>query len=71
MDSCLSMEKQAMEVKKKCFRTLRNICKIIRFLLSNARLKVIDSLVVFCLHYCNGVMGCITARTKNSFINYN
>ena len=55
MDSCLSMEKQVMEVKKKSFRTLRNICKI-RFLLSKAQLKVIvNSLVVSCLDYCNGL----------------
>ena len=53
MDSCLSMEKQVMGVKKKCFRTIRNICKI-RFLLSKAQLKVIvNSLVVSCLDYCN------------------
>ena len=50
-NSCLSMEKPVMEVKKKYFRTLRNICKI-RFLLSNDQLKVIvNSLVVFCLDY--------------------
>ena len=55
MESCLSMEKQVMEVKKKCFRTIRNICKI-RFLLSKNQLKVIvNSLVVSCLDYCNGL----------------
>ena len=60
MDSSLSMEKQIMELKKKSFRTLRNISKI-RFLLSQKQLKIIvNSLVVSCLDYCNGLYYGIT-----------
>jgi hypothetical protein len=53
MDSHLTFEKQVVELKKKCFRTLRNLAKI-RFLLTQDQLKVIvNSLVVSCLDYCN------------------
>ena len=55
MDSCLTMENQVVELKKKSFRTIRNICKI-RFLLSEDQLKVIvNSLTISCLDYCNGL----------------
>ena len=55
MDNHLTFERQIIELKKKSFRTLRNIAKI-RFLLSQDQLKVIvNSLVVSCLDYCNGV----------------
>lgn len=55
MDQALTMESQVSELKIKCFLTLRNICKI-RFLLSTAQLKeVVNSLVVSCLDYCNGL----------------
>ena len=62
MDQALSMESQVVELKKKCFRTLRKICKI-RFLLSAAQLKeVVNSLVVSCLDYCNGLYFGVSER---------
>ena len=55
MDNTLTFEKQVSELKKKCFRTLRNIRKI-KFLLNTDQIKVIvNSLVVSCLDYCNGL----------------
>lgn len=55
MDCRLTFEKQIIDLKRKCFRTLRNIRKI-RFLLSTDQIKVIvNSLVVSCLDYCNGL----------------
>lgn len=55
MDSNLSLSKQVVELKKKSFRTIRNINKI-RFLLSKDQLKVIvNSLVVSCFDYCNSL----------------
>ena len=55
MDSALTLDKQIVELKKKCFRTLRNVCKI-RFLLNTDQLKqIVNSLVVSCLDYCNGL----------------
>ena len=55
MDSSLTMRKQVCELKKKSFRTIRNICKI-RFLLSQDQMKtVVNSLVVCCLDYCNAL----------------
>ncbi len=55
MDSRLTFDKQIVELKKKCFRTIRNIRKI-RFLLTTDQVKVIvNSLVVSCLDYCNGL----------------
>ena len=55
MDNKLSMRKQVIEVKKRSFRTLRNIRRI-RFLLTEDQLKiVVNSLVVSCLDYCNGL----------------
>ena len=55
MDSSLTMERQIVELKKKCFRTIRNICKI-RFYLTEEQLKkVVNSLVVSCLDYCNSL----------------
>ena len=51
-----------MKLKKQCFRTLRNICKI-RFLLTQAQLKIIiNSLVVSCLDYCNALFYGISER---------
>jgi len=62
MDSRLTMENQIVHLKKKCFSTLRNIRKI-RFLLSKDQLKVIvNSLVVSCLDYCNGLFYGITEK---------
>ena len=56
------MVNQIVELKKKCFRTLRNICKI-RCLLSNDQLKIIvNGLVVSCLDYCNGLYYGITEK---------
>ena len=53
MDSHLTFEQQVVNLKKKCFHTLRNLAKI-RFLLTQDQLKVIvNSLVVSCLDYCN------------------
>ena len=55
MDSCLTFDKQVAELKQKCYRTIRNIRKI-KFLLNPAQVKVIvNSLVVSCLDYCNGL----------------
>ena len=55
MDSTLTLNKQVVELKKKSFRVIRNINKI-RFLLSKEQLKiVVNSLVVSCLDYCNGL----------------
>lgn len=55
MDSSLTLAKQVIELKKKCFFTIRNICKI-RFLLTRDQIKIIiNSLVVSCLDYCNGI----------------
>ena len=55
MDNALTMERQVIELKKKCFYTLRNITKI-RFLLSTEQRKtIVNSLVVSCLDYCNGL----------------
>ena len=55
MDNKLTFEKQIVELKKKCFRTIRNIRKI-KFLLTTEQTKVIvNSLVVSCLDYCNGL----------------
>ena len=62
MDSKLTLEKQVVNLKKKSFSTLRNICKI-RFLLTKDQLKVIvNSLVVSCLDYCNGLFYGITEK---------
>ena len=53
MDSSLTLKNQVVNVKKKCFATLRNISKI-RYLLSKDHLKtIVNSLVVSCLDYCN------------------
>ena len=55
MDNRLVFDKQIVNLKKKCFHTLRNIRKI-RFLLSPNQIKIIvNSLVVSCLDYCNGL----------------
>jgi len=55
MDNQLVFDKQIVNLKKKCFHTLRNIRKI-RFLLNLKQVKIIvNSLVVSCLDYCNGV----------------
>ena len=55
MDRTLTFEKQIVNLKKKCFSTLRNIRKI-RFLLRPSQIKlVVNSLVVSCLDYCNGL----------------
>ena len=57
MDGLLNFEKQIMEVKKKCFHTIRNLCKI-RFLLNDDQCKlVVNSLVVSCLDYGNSFPG--------------
>ena len=62
MDSRLSMENQVVQLKKRCFHTIRNICKI-RFLLSEDQLKiVVNSLVVSCLDYCNSLYFGITEK---------
>ena len=55
MDSKLNLTNQVVELKKKSFRTIRNINKI-RFLLSRDQLKVVvNSLVISCLDYCNSL----------------
>jgi hypothetical protein len=62
MDSRLTLGHQIIQLKIKCFRTLRNICKI-RFLLNKDQLEVIvNSLVVSCLDYCNGLFYGITEQ---------
>lgn len=60
MDSALSLDSQVVELKKKCFRTIRNIRKI-RFLLSKEQLKqIVNALVVSSLDYCNALYYGIT-----------
>lgn len=55
LDSQLTLRKQIVELKKKSFRTIRNINKI-RFLINQDQLKIIvNSLVVSCLDYCNSL----------------
>ena len=55
MESSLTFEKQTMELKRKCFRTIRNIRKI-KFLWTPDQIRiVVNSLVVSCLDYCNGL----------------
>lgn len=56
MDRCLTFRSHVMTLKQKCFHTLRNVRKL-RFLLSQDQLKVlVNSLVVSCIDYCNGVL---------------
>ena len=65
MDNHLTFEHQIVKLKQNCFRTLRNICKI-RFLLSRSQLKtIVNSLVVSCLNYCNGLYFGIAERLLN------
>ena len=55
MESSLTFEKHALELKRKCFRTIRNIRKI-KFLLTWDQVRVVvNSLVVSCIDYCNGL----------------
>ncbi|KAL5252941.1 hypothetical protein ACHWQZ_G015637 [Mnemiopsis leidyi] len=55
MDAGLTLDNHIMELKRKCFHTLRNLAKI-RFLLSTTQLKtIVNSLVISCLDYCNGM----------------
>jgi hypothetical protein len=62
MDSKLSLSNQVISLKKKSFATLRNIRKI-RFLLTREQLKIIvNSLVVSCLDYCNGLFYGLTEK---------
>ena len=62
MDCRLTLADQVVQLKKKCFRTLRNIGKI-RFLLDKKQLEIIvNSLVVSCLDYCNGLFYGITEQ---------
>lgn len=65
MDNQLTFEKQIAGVKKRCFQTIRNIRKI-RFLLSDEQCKVIvNSLVISCLDYGNGLYFGINERLIN------
>ena len=65
MDNRLTFEQQVVHLKQSCFRTLRNICKV-RFLLTSAQLKtIVNSLVVSCLDYCNGLYFGIGERLLN------
>ena len=65
MDNHLTLEQQIVSLKQNCFRTLRNICKI-RFLLTRCQLKtIVNSLVVSCLDYCNGLYFGIAERLLN------
>ena len=65
MDNRLTFEQQVVQLKQNCFRTLRNICKV-RFLLTSAQLKtIVNSLVVSCLDYCNGLYFGISERLLN------
>lgn len=65
MDSALTMDSQIVELKKKCFRTLRNICKIRFFLTQDQLKKIVNSLVVSCLDYCNSLYFGITVKLQN------
>ena len=55
MDNMLTLSQQIVQVKKRCFQTIRNLRKI-RFLLTDEQCKlVVNSLVVSCLDYGNGL----------------
>ena len=65
MDNHLTFREQVVHLKQKCFRTLRNICKI-RFLLTRSQLRtIVNSLVVSCLDYCNGIYFGISGQLLN------
>ena len=65
MDNQLTFEQQIVHLKQNCFKTIRNISKI-RFLLSMTQLKtIVNSLVVSCLDYCNGLYFGIAERLLN------
>lgn len=65
MDESLTMEKHVRHLKSKCFQTIRKICKV-RFLLTQDQLKtVVNSLVVTCLDYCNGLFYGINENALN------
>lgn len=55
MDSALTLRTQIIDLKKKCFRTIRNINKIRILLSTEQRKQVVNSLVVSCLDYCNSL----------------
>ena len=65
MDNRLTFEQQIVHLKQNCYKTIRNISKI-RFLLSKTQLKtIVNSLVVSCLDYCNGLYFGIAERLLN------
>ena len=62
MDRALSFENHVIHLKKKAFKTLRNIVKI-RFLLTKEQTKtIVNSMVVSCLDYCNGLFYGISCK---------
>lgn len=65
MDSALTLDKQIIELKKKCFHTLRNINKIRFLLTTDQRKTIVNSLVVSCLDYCNGLYYGISEKLMN------
>ena len=69
MDSHLTFEKQVVELKKKCFRTLRNLAKI-RFLLTQDQLKVIVNSLELC-PASTIVTVFSTELLKNFYANFN
>ena len=65
MDNHITFREQVVHLKQKCFSTLRNICKI-RFLLTRSQLRtIVNSLVVSCLDYCNGIYFGISGQLLN------
>ena len=65
LDNQLNFQKQIVEVKRKCFHTIRNIRKI-RFLLDDDQCKlIVNSLVISCLDYGNGLYYGITEKLFN------
>ena len=65
MDSQLNFQKQIIEIKKKSFHTIRNIRKI-RFLLNDDQCKlIVNSLVISCLDYGNGLYYGINEKLLN------
>ena len=58
----MSLDTQVVQLKKKRFRTIRNIRKI-RFLLSKEQLKqIVNALVMSSLDYCNAFYYGITEQ---------
>ena len=65
MDSQLNFEKQIVDIKKKCFNTIRNIRKI-RYLLNTDQCKlIVNSMVISCLDYGNSLYFGVSEKLLN------